>query len=328
MSRLNSIPAEKGDLALVTGATGFIGRHLVEVLRQQGFRVRVYSRQNYADVDDPGVDASSWFVGAVDDAEALNKACENVDVVFHLANIAHVNSPARDVIWRVNVEGSRAVCDACVRAGVSRLVYFSSSLAADPASSAYAESKRAAEEEVLAASDSPAGKLHVTVLRPVNVYGAGMKGNIAGLMRRIRQGRIPPLPRLHNRLALVSVKDLCRAAIAAARGRQASGKIYLISDGEAYTPNRIEAATYAALGRKSPAWHSPRVIFYAAAVAAQLANTLGIWRNDLGLRTYRNLVADQAAGAAEKETGVTADLAFKPAQTLESALPEILQALD
>lgn len=314
---------KQGDLALVVGATGFIGQHLVSALQQNGYRVRVYSRRNFSQSTLPGVASADWFTGALEDAETLTKACAGVAAVFHLANIAHVNTPDAGVLLRVNVAGTEAVCRACLGAGVSRLVYFSSSLATDPARSTYAESKRAAERLVLAAGNDEAAAFHVTVLRPVNVYGEGMRGNIAGLIRRIVKGSIPPLPRLQNRLALISVADLCRAALAAAAGKQPSGKIYTLADGEAYTPNRLEAAVYAATGRKRPGWHSPRVIFYAAAAAAQLADRTGIWKNDLGLRTYHNLVTDQAGSS----DGFANDFDFKPSQSLESELPRILHSL-
>ena len=221
---------------------------------------------------------------------------------------------------RVNVQGTDAVCRACQSAGIARLVYFSSSLATNPESSVYAETKRAAEEIVLTAGKSETSPLHVTVLRPVNVYGVGMKGNIAALLGRIHSGRMPPLPRLQNRLALISVTDLCRAALLVAAGKQASGNIYTVTDGEAYTPSRIEAAVYAALGRKKPNWPTPRVVFYAASLGAQLANKLGLWNNDLGLRTYRNLVADNPVSCDK----IAADLGFSPAESLETALPRIL----
>ena len=324
MSSHSTNPFKQGDLALVLGATGFIGRHLVTALQQQGYRVRVYSRRDYAANVLPGVASDDWFSGALEDADTLTKACTGVAAVFHLANIAHVNTPDEEALLRVNVEGTEAVCRACLGAGVSRLVYFSSSLASDPSRSPYAVSKRAAEQLVLAAGKDEAAALHVSVLRPVNVYGAGMRGNIAGLIRRIVRGSIPPLPRLQNRLALISVADLCRAALAAAAGRQHSGKIYTLADGEAYTPNRLEAAVYAATGRKRPGWHSPRVLFYAAAAAAQLADRTGIWKNDLGLRTFHNLVTDQAGSS----DGFANDFDFKPSQSLESELPRILRSLE
>ena len=323
MSSVSVNPFKQGDLALVVGATGFIGQHLVTVLQQKGYRVRVYSRRDYAANVLPGVASDDWFNGALEDVEPLTKACTGVAAVFHLANIAHVNTLDEGALSRVNVEGTEVVCRACLGAGVSRLIYFSSSLATDPARSSYAQSKRAAERLVLAAGKDELGALHVTVLRPVNVYGVGMRGNIAGLIRRIVKGSMPPLPRLHNRLALISVADLCRAALAAAAGKQPSGKIYTLADGEAYTPNRLEAAVYAAARRKRPGWHSPRVIFYAAAAAAQLADQMGIWKNDLGLRTYHNLVRDQAGSSG----GFANDFGFKPSQSLESELPRILESL-
>ena len=90
--------------------------------------------------------------------------------------------------------------------------------------------------------------LHITILSPSNEYGPGMKGNIAGLFRRIKYGGLPVRPLLKNRIFLVSVNDVCKAAHLALRGSQKSGGTYTLSDGELYTPNRIEDATYKVLG--------------------------------------------------------------------------------
>ena len=247
-----------------------------------------------------------------------------VDVVFHLANIAHVGEPDRALLQGVNVRGTESVCRASVAASVPRLIYFSSVLAKDPSASPYAESKRDAEAAVLSAGNESAGKLHVTVLRPANTYGPHMKGNLAAFIKRISRGRIPPLPRLRNRIALVSVTDLCRIAIAAAEGGQKSGEIYTLTDGEGYTPSRIEAAVYHALGRQKPNWATPLVIFYIAAMVAQLASWFGLGRNNLGLRTFRNLVKDEPVNVE----GFVRELGVKPSHTLESTLPEILRSIE
>lgn len=316
-----TVSAGQGDTALVIGATGFLGGHLLTELRARGYAVRVYARQGHS--ERLGVGPNSWLTGELSDTASLEQACRGAQVVFHLANLAHAGASQRVALRQVNIEGTAEVCAACLQAGVPRLVYVSSSLASDPAGSAYAASKREAERAVLAAGEQSGGALHVTVLRPVNVYGSGMKGNIAGLIRRIGRRQLPPLPRLTNRIALISAGDVCRAALAAARGSQDSGSIYTLTDGQSYTPNRIEAAVYRALDRKKPDWHTPRVIFYAAAVLAQMAGALRMVNNDLGLRTYRNLVRDQGSIG----TGAVPEIKFTPGQTLESEIEETVRSL-
>ncbi|MEC7187027.1 MAG: NAD-dependent epimerase/dehydratase family protein [Pseudomonadota bacterium] len=310
--------------ALIIGATGFVGRHLASELNQNGYCVSVLSRGSYIS-EFPGVnDESQWLTGELPDTGKVLETCRSFEVVFHLANVAHVAESDRDLLSRVNVEGTKSVCRACSDAGVSRLVYFSSSLAGNPSTSFYAASKSAAEAAVLAAGRESGSELHVTVLRPVNIYGPGMKGNLAGLVKRIVLGRMPPLPKLENRIALISVKDVCRIAIAAAEGQQASGAVYTLTDGEYYTPKRIEAAIYKALGREQHKWTTPRMIFFLAALVVQIGSYLRIVNSDLGLRTYRNLLKDQPAG----ESAFASALSIAPSLTFESELPEILKSLE
>ncbi|MCG8415090.1 MAG: hypothetical protein MI746_12795, partial [Pseudomonadales bacterium] len=129
-----------------------------------------------------------------------------------------------------------------------------------------------------------------------------------------------------NEIPLVSVEDLCEAAILAAESSGSAGQIYTVTDGQAYTPNDIEAAVYEALGQKKPGWHTPRMVFYAASLGAQIANNLGLWNNDLGLRTYRNLTG-QGTGPVPSNEKICAELGFQPQRTFQSELPAILAAM-
>ena len=265
-------------------------------------------------------------------AALLGQACRNARAVFHLASIAHVGTADESVLQHSIVEGTQQLAAAAKQAGVASFVYFSSSLAAaagDRAASSYARCKKAAEESVLGLADQ---HFRVCVLRPVNVYGPGMKGNLAGLIRHIRAGRLPSLPRLSHRVPLVAVQDLCQAAILAAENPRSAGRIYTVTDSRCHTPNSIETAIYQALGKKKPGWHSPRVVFYLAAAAAQLANDLGLWRNNLGLRTYRNLTGQGAGAALYQDIGaaseqLAAELGYRPQRSFRDELPAILAAL-
>ena len=308
---------KKDDLVLVTGASGFIGRELVKLLVAKGYQVRALSRQKYCEETSSSIAESNWIVGDICNADIVGTACNGVSAVFHLAGVAHVGSTDKEQIEKTNVLGTAVVKDASTKAGVLQLIYFSSVLADEPDTSAYAKSKLDAENILLGDVNTfSRNALRITILRAASVYGAGMKGNIAGLIKFIEMRRMPPLPSLQNRLALISVKDLNRAAILAAVGPQKSGEVYTLTDGESYTPSRIEAAIYSALGRKKPRCHMPRALFFLAALSAQIFNRVGIWKNDLGLRTYLNLVQDKPRNSEK----VALELGFKPSITLETAL--------
>lgn len=302
---------------LVTGASGFIGRHLCYRLVDEGYRVRGLLRpQSDSSQLSKDVKVSRSELA---DMPGLVKACEGVTIIFHVAGVAHVGTRSSSEHYETNVEGTRNVLAAGREAGVTRFVFFSSILATQQQSD-YGRSKHLAEQLVL---ENAEHYRSVSILRPVNVYGATMKGNIAGLIKRIKKGSLPPLPLLSNRLSLVSVQDLCEAAILAAESPDSAGQTYPVTDGQSYTPNTLECAIYAALGRKKPGWRCPRVIFYAASLGTHILNSLGVWNNDLGLRTYRNLV-ESSEVSCEK---ITAELGYQPSRTFKDELPAIISML-
>ncbi|MCY4357692.1 MAG: NAD-dependent epimerase/dehydratase family protein [Gammaproteobacteria bacterium] len=336
--------------ALVSGASGFIGGHLCEALVQNGYRVAALVRDLAIDNASSGsIFSNKWrtsgqsvkvFTGDLAKPETLLTACHEMDYVFHLAGTAHTAHAEKKELRKTIVEGTVNFASVAKQSGVRSFVYFSSSLAATidkEQATSYASCKKAAEQAVLAMADE---QFRVCVLRPVNVYGSGMKGNIAALLRRIRSGTMPPLPKLGNHLSLISVQDLCEAAILAAQREDSTGHIYSVNDGLDYTPNDLEMAIYRALGKNRPAWYTPRMVFFLAAVGAQIVNKLGLWRNDLGLRTYRNLTG--AGHRVDSKSGIkpcqkckqqdhaernAAELGFQPQRSFQDELPKILSAL-
>ncbi len=320
---------ESAKRALVTGASGFVGGHLCRLLVNSGYRVTALLRPSSSDDSLRCAGGIEIYRAELADTGLPDAVCEEVDVLFHLASIAHAGEPNEHDLNRIIVEGTESIANAAKKNGVSNFIYFSSSLADEflskgsTSDSKYARYKKQAEDLLLSMSDE---NFQVAILRPVNVYGPGMKGNIAGMIRRIRGGGLPPLPSLTNTFPLVSVQDVCGAALLLAESPGSGGHIYLVSDGQEYTPNDLEAAIYEALGRKKPGWHTPRVVFYAASLGAQIANNLGFWNNDLGLRTYRNLTG-QGMGPVPSNEKISAELGFQPRRTFQSELPAILAAL-
>jgi nucleoside-diphosphate-sugar epimerase len=214
--------------AIVTGATGFIGRHLVERLVATGIDVRCLLHV------DEGVDALSglevdYIRGDITRPETLANAFGGVDVVYHLAGKTLAFS-ARD-FHRVNAEGTRHVAEACARRPSPPVFVFVSSLAAAGPSpldhprdeaepsrpvSHYGRSKLAAEAALRQLSD----RLPITVLRPPGVFGP-REIYMLGLFRSIRRG-VALIPGLSpTRLSLIDVRDLVESfLLAAARGRR------------------------------------------------------------------------------------------------------------
>lgn len=278
-------------LVVVAGATGFIGRHLCQTLHDFGYRVRAIVRPQSASKTDS---LAAHEISIVELADpAILDALSGATAVFNAVGAAHTGIQNRLELHASNVQASSDLAAAAHKAGVSRLIHFSSILARKPQQSHYAASKLEGEQAALRFADSD---FSVVILRPANVYGPGMRGNWMRLIRLIEAGRMPPLPRLDNGIALVSVQHLCRIAVALSEVKSdalANSPIVSVADSQTYTPSAIEGAIYAALGRKKPAWHTPRVLFFAAAILADLLNKIGLINTGFGRASYQNLIGDQ-----------------------------------
>ncbi len=307
---------------LVTGATGFIGRSLVQRLLEKRCRVHAYSRQ--APVVGPDAGDCLSFQGDIHDAAALARACAGVDTVFHLAAYAHVNAHDEALMRATNVDGTRRVLEAALQAGVRRIVYFSSALAdaTRPGElTAYGRAKHDAEALLLAACH--AGAIEVVCLRPVNVYGLGMKGNLLSMIALLRRGVFPPLPVPSASLSLVGCRDLCEAALLAAESPAASGQIYTVTDGKTYTMKGLEISIRKALGRPVPGWSVPLSVLWLGAAGLELAGKVLRLQNAPGLRSYRTLTTDNVFSCEKLQN----ELGYNPAGAFTDEMPGILAQL-
>ncbi|MDP1931964.1 MAG: SDR family NAD(P)-dependent oxidoreductase [Gammaproteobacteria bacterium] len=307
---------------LVTGASGFIGRALVQRLLDRQYQVQVLSRHP----DEEGPDASDCrqFTGDICDEEILRQACSGVETVFHLAAYAHVNQHDETQMRAVNVDGTRELLAAAIASGVKRIVFFSSSLAdaqSNAVMTSYGRAKRDAEELLLAAAN--AGQIEVCCLRPVNVYGPGMKGNLLTLIRLISKGVFPSLPVPSATLSLVGHRDLCEAALLAAESSRANGQTYTVTDGRTYTMKGVEITVRKALGKSALRWQTPLPLLWAGAAVLEVLGRVLRMKNAPGLRSYRVLTTDNVFSCEKIQN----ELGYNPAATFTDELPGILQQL-
>ncbi|MFD0935262.1 NAD-dependent epimerase/dehydratase family protein, partial [Methylobacterium trifolii] len=234
-------------LVALTGATGFIGRHLLRSLSERGFRVRVLLRRP-VEVPDG---ASSAVVGDLTRPMNMAAALSGVDAVVHSAGLAHAMSGAPEDDYRtLNTEATRRLAEAAARAKVGRFVFLSSIRAQAGASApgivteadapaptdAYGRSKRDAEGAL-----SEIG-LDWVALRPVLVYGAGVKGNMAALLRLAHTPYPLPLGSLAARRSLVSVESLAGAVETVLRAPGRLERPLIVADPDAQTLPEMLAA--------------------------------------------------------------------------------------
>ena len=318
---------------LITGATGFIGRNLCEYLLASGFLVRAMIKKHSSEILQANKNLEKCF-GSILDEEFVEKACKDVDAVVHLAGLAHVSKPTKDELYRTNVHGTEILLAAAIEGKAKRFVFMSSSLATiansgKPANTVYSRTKRAAEESIM--KHHQEGSIECVVLRPVNVYGCGMQGNIATLILAVSKRLAPPLPRLQTLISLVGVDDVCEATRLAIISENACGKIYTLTDGIQYDISDIERAIYQQVGRTPPTWQTPRLLFYVSCmVIERLVNFLSIFGfrfaflGGLGMRTYNNLVEDNLFESQKIEE----ELGFNPKTNFYCSLPKIVDSLN
>ena len=244
--------------ALVTGATGFVGSHLVERLLAAGVKVcclvRPSSDRHWLD----GLDVT-FCEASYDDPPALAAAAAGMDYVFHVAGLTRARS--LEAYLAVNERCTRALLEAAIAGGgaTRRFIYISSLAAAGPAPTpqpldesapanplrGYGQSKLAGERACLAAM---ADKLPVTIIRPPGVYGP-RDTNFLPLFRTAgRSGIVPFIGRSTNQLSLVHVADLVEGTWLAAGSPAAAGKTYFLGSGT-YTQAEFADALAAALGK-------------------------------------------------------------------------------
>ena len=201
----------------VTGATGFVGGHLLDRALGDGHAVRALTRRAQALRE--GV---TWVEGAFDRADALARLADGAEAMIHVAGV--VNAPTRAAFATGNVEGTRAVLAAAEAAGVRRFVHVSSLSAREPALSNYGWSKAEAERLV---DTSP---LAWTIVRPPGVFGPGDM-DVLDLFR-MAQRHVVPLPPSGGRASWVYAPELVRLLLALATSECAIGETLEPDDGE------------------------------------------------------------------------------------------------
>lgn len=238
---------------LVTGANGFVGRHLIKALADL-YHVIAVARQ---EAEIPGA-REVRIVPAIDSTTDWSGLLEDVDTVVHLAARVHVmHETAADPLEafrEVNVRGARRLAEACASQGVRRMVFLSSikvngevtdvepftwSAAPGPVDP-YGISKLEAEEAL--AQVARESSLQLVVLRSPVIYGLGVKGNIQRLMRLI-ETRLPlPFGSVRNARSMLSIGNLILWIAASIRSADVPPSPILVSDPEPIsTPDLIRS---------------------------------------------------------------------------------------
>jgi nucleoside-diphosphate-sugar epimerase len=273
---------------LVTGATGFVGSHLAEALRQRGDDVTALARSSRKaePLTSQGV---TVIPGDLHDLMALQRAMEGQNVVYHVAGLVAARNEA-EFLW-ANRDGTENVVAAMTRAGVSRLILVSSLAAAGPAPrgaplsgdeparpvTAYGRSKLAAEQIVRRSG------LSWSIVRPPIVYGPRDR-EILKVFRLARLRIAPVFGDGAQELVAVHAEDLAAALIAAALSSSTGERTYTACHPEVFTSAQFGVAVAAAMGRSVTTLRIPptvgRAVLSLTEAAAKLARQSTILTTD------------------------------------------------
>jgi nucleoside-diphosphate-sugar epimerase len=249
---------------LVTGATGFVGPHLVAALVARGRRVRCLVRNG---ARTPALPASGVDVrqGSLLDRRWIAEALDGVDRVFHLAGGGRVSAMGEAglaALREANVAPLEAVLAAATGAKLRSFVHFSSISAMGiqlgvpldeetpcRPSTPHEIAKLESEGAALAAWSERG--VPVVVIRPSQIYGPGdLRSEIPLLVRLARRGLVPLFGDGEGRVPWVFVSDVVDAAVAAAERPAASGRTYIVSDADSYRFADVVQSIAEALGRR------------------------------------------------------------------------------
>jgi dihydroflavonol-4-reductase len=265
-------------MALVTGASGFLGSHLARALLDKGYKVSILARKS-SDLSRLKDLPLELKFGSLSDPESLKEAASGQDYIFHSAGL--IAAKDRDEYFKGNVEGTRNLLDAVamVCPNVKRFVYVSSLAAGGPSEGKigndekkvpkpitfYGESKLAGEKLTLEYKD----RIPVSIIRPPAIYGPSDKPTF-NFFKFAKWGVIPVFGKEDTYLSITHVADVVHAMILIAENEKARGETFYVSDGEINSWLDIWKIMCEAAGKKGRVIRIPLGLFFFIARVSEL----------------------------------------------------------
>ena len=302
-------------LLALTGSTGFIGQHLLRELPRRGYRLRVLLRRPTS----LPTNTASAVIGDIARPQNMSAALQDVDAVIHSAGLAQTMSGVPEDDYRViNTEATISLARAARRAGAKRFIFLSSiraqcgpaagtvlTEALEPSpTDAYGRSKLAAEQG-LADVD-----IDWVSLRAVLVYGPGVKGNMAQLMKLARLPLPLPLGGLRARRSLLAVENLLAAIETVLATPETLRRPFIVADPRALTVGEMIAAMRHGLGR------APNVFWLPATLLALSFSAAG-----------RDYAYERLSGSLVVDPSALMHMGWTPPLTTEVGLARLMQSV-
>jgi UDP-glucose 4-epimerase len=253
----------------LTGATGFIGQHLLRELPKRGYRLRVLLRRPTS----VKLDCASALIGDLAKPYNMAEALAGADAVIHSAGVAQTMSGIPEDDYRLlNTEATMRLAQAAQRAGVKRFVFLSSIRAQAGQSAegvlteervpaptdAYGRSKLAAEEQLRETA------LDWVALRLALTYGPGVQGNMARLVQLARSPYPLPLAGLKARRSLLALDNLIEAVDCVLKAQAPLKRPLIVADPEPLSLPDMIAAMRRGLARRPALFYAPPALLAAS----------------------------------------------------------------
>ncbi len=323
---------------LITGGGGFLGRFVARRLKKAGYDVTVLGRSKYPFLEKEGF---STIQADISDKEKLFTVFKGFDEVHHVASLAGI-SVNRKLFYKINVEGTQNVIEACLFNGIKKLIYTSSPsviyqandlIMADedcayPESflSCYAETKALAEKMVLEAN----GKDLLTVsLRPHLIWGPEDTNLIPRLLKRASRGRFFIVGSGLNEVDVTYVENVALAHLLASqklvKGSSVCGRAYFITNDEPiklweFVNKILEGASLQPVSRKIPF----QKMYWLGYVLEKLYALLKIDKEPMMTRFLASQLAYTHTYSIEK---AKKDLGYKPEISVDEGLKRLISYL-
>ena len=291
---------------LVIGGSGFIGSAIVAKLSAAGKRVLVPTRRRERAkhlITLPTVDVVE---ANVHDAPALAGLMQGMDAVINLVGVLHsdTGTPYGKRFQMAHVDLARKVGEACVAAGMPRLLHMSSLGADSHAPSMYLRSKAAGEAAVTTALRGAAACTALTVFRPSVVFGQGDK--FINLFARLqRYAPLVPLGKPDAKLQCIWVEDLARAFVNALDAPHTFGKTYELAGPKVYTLKQLVEYAGQVSGHPRLVFGLPDRLAYMQAWMMEMGPVEMLSRDNLDSAKVDSVISDAALQTLKTELGIT-----------------------
>jgi len=315
---------------LVTGASGFIGKHLVRILVEQGRDLRCLVRKTSDTqyLEDLEVEL---VYGDLLNKDSLKNIAKDVDIVYHLAGEIYSNR-SRD-FYRVNFDGTRNLVEVCRPEKIEKFVFLSSIAAVGPNRNheillneqtpcnpvgPYGRSKLKAEQFLLQMFKKY--KFPVIIIRAPMLYGPlGQSDIITKILQLIQKGRIIIIGNGKNLRSFCYIDNLIQGLMAAERSKHSIGEIYFISDERVYTYKEIFQKIAEQFGKTVKEIHLPRWFGEICGFIFKSLSMMGIY--SLPLYTGWNMILDMACDIKKAKEKVN----YKPKIETKEGLERIVK---